>query len=145
MSKIEEFISEEEEGEIIDAIREAEKLTSGEIRIHVERAAPPDVIKRAVEVFHHLKMNNTKARNGVLIYLALESKVFAIYGDEGIDKVVPDGFWDSTRDVMQGHFKQGEFKQGIIEGILKAGEQLRKYFPWQKDDENELPDDISKG
>jgi len=145
MSSIEDLISEEEEQEIIDAIREAEKLTSGEIRIHVERTAPQDVIKRAIEVFHHLKMNNTKARNGVLIYLAVESKVFAIYGDEGIDKVVPDGFWDSTRDVMQVHFKQGEFKQGIIEGILKAGEQLQKYFPWQKDDENELPDDISKG
>lgn len=145
MSKIEDFISEEEEQEIIDAIREAEKLTSGEIRIHVERTAPADVFERAIEVFHLLEMNNTKARNGVLIYLAVESKVFAIYGDEGIDKAVPDDFWDSTRDVMQTHFKQGEFKQGIIEGILKAGEQLQQYFPWQKDDENELPDDISKG
>jgi uncharacterized membrane protein len=122
MSTIEDFISEEEEQEIVDAIREAEKHTSGEIRIHIERTSPHDAIDRAAEVFHLLKMDNTKAQ-----------------------KVVPDGFWDSTRDVMQAHFKQGEFKQGIIEGILKAGEQLQKYFPWQKDDQNELPDDISKG
>lgn len=145
MSTIEDFISQEEEQEIVDAIREAEKHTSGEIRIHIERTSTPDAIDRAAEVFHLLKMDNTKAQNGVLIYLAVESRIFVIYGDEGIDKVVPDGFWDSTRDVMQAHFKQGEFKQGIIEGILKAGEQLQKYFPWQKDDENELPDDISKG
>jgi uncharacterized membrane protein len=145
MSTIEDFISEEEEQEIVDAIREAEKHTSGEIRIHIERTSPHDAIDRAAEVFHLLKMDNTKAQNGVLIYLAVESRIFVIYGDVGIDKVVPDGFWDSTRDVMQAHFKQGEFKQGIIEGILKAGEQLQKYFPWQKDDQNELPDDISKG
>ncbi len=145
MSTIEDFISEAEEQEIVEAIREAEKHTSGEIRIHIERTAPSDAINRAAEVFHFLKMDNTKAQNGVLIYLALESRVFVIYGDIGIDKVVPDGFWNSTRDVMQTHFKQGEFKQGIIEGILKAGEQLQKYFPWQKDDKNELPDEISKG
>jgi uncharacterized membrane protein len=145
MSAIEEFITEEEEHEIIDAIRKAEKQTSGEIRIHIEKTAPPDAFHRAVEVFHQLDMNKTKEQNGVLIYLALESKVFVIYGDEGIHQVVPDDFWDSTRDIMQAHFKEGEFKQGIIEGILKAGEQLQKYFPWQEDDENELPDDISKG
>ncbi len=145
MSTVEDFISAEDEQEIVEAIREAEKQTSGEIRIHIERTAPPDSISRATEVFHFLKMDNTKAQNGVLIYLAVESRVFVIYGDTGINEVVPDGFWDSTRDVMQAHFKQGEFKQGIIEGVLKAGEQLQKFFPWQKDDENELSDDISKG
>lgn len=145
MSQIEDFISAEDEREIVDAIREAEKLTSGEIRVHIEKSAPTDTINRAADVFHLLKMDNTKAQNGVLIYIAVESRVFVIFGDSGINQVVPDGFWDTTRDVMQTHFKQGEFKQGIIEGILKAGEQLQKYFPWIHGDENELPDDISKG
>jgi len=145
MSSVENFISADDEQEIVDAIREAEKNTSGEIRIHMERSASSDPLNRAAEVFQLLKMNNTRARNGVLIYIAVESRVFVILGDEGINQVVPDGFWKSTRDVMREPFKKGEFKKGIIEGILMAGEQLQKYFPREPDDENELPDDISRG
>lgn len=145
MSDIEDILSADDEQEIVEAIRQAEKTTSGEIRIHIEREAPEHSIERAAEVFHYLKMDNTRERNGVLIYVAVESRVFVIYGDEGINKVVPAGFWDSTRDVMLKHFKKGEFKQGIVEGILKSGEQLQKYFPWQHGDENELSDDISRG
>jgi len=145
MSKIEAFLSAEEEKEIIKAIRFAEQNTSGEIRVHIEKSSKTDAFERAMEVFHYLKMDNTKQQNGVLIYVAVEDKTFVIYGDKGINDVVPVDFWDSTKDVMQSHFKHGGFKQGLIEGVLKAGQQLEKHFPWIHGDNNELSDDISKG
>ena len=145
MSKIEDFLSAEEEKAIIKAIRTAEKNTSGEIRIHIEKSSEMDAYDRAMEVFHFLKMDNTKLQNGVLIYVAVEDKTFVIYGDKGINDVVPKGFWDSTKDIMQSHFKDGQFKQGLVEGVLKAGQQLEKHFPWIHGDRNELTDDISKG
>ena len=67
-----------------------------------------------------------------------------MYGDRGIDKVVPEKFWDSTRDTIESHFKKGKFKQGLIEGILKAGKELEKHFPWHHGDVNELSNEISK-
>lgn len=145
MSKIEDFLSNKEEEEIIEAIRTAEHNTSGEIRVHIEKASKTDHFDRALEVFHLLKMDNTKEQNGVLIYVAVEDKAFVIYGDKGINDVVPDNFWNSTKDLIQEHFKKGNFKQGLVDGILKAGEVLEQYFPWQKGDVNELSDDISKG
>lgn len=145
MSKIEDFLSEKEEQEIIESIRIAEKNTSGEIRVHIEKTAKGNTYNRALEVFHYLKMDNTKDQNGVLIYVAIEDKTFVICGDKGINDVVPNNFWDSTKDIIQAHFKQGHFKQGLVEGILKAGQELEKHFPWHHDDTNELPNDISKG
>ena len=145
MSKVEEFLSPKEEQEIISAIRTAEKNTSGEIRVHIEASSEKEHYERALEVFHLLKMNNTKEENAVLIYVAVKDKKFVIYGDKGINEVVPKDFWNSTKDVMQNHFKKGEFKQGIVEGILKAGEELQAHFPWQIDDEDELSNEISKG
>ena len=145
MSKVEAFLSADEEQEIIKAIRIAEQNTSGEIRIHIENTSKLDAFDRAMEVFHYLKMDNTKQQNGVLIYVAVEDRTFVIYGDKGINDVVPSGFWDSTKDVIQSHFKHGNFKQGLIEGVLKAGKQLESHFPWIHGDKNELPDDISKG
>ncbi|UGU14825.1 TPM domain-containing protein [Sinomicrobium kalidii] len=146
MSKVEDFLSQKEEQEIINAIREAERNTSGEVRVHIEKTAGSSShYERAIEVFGQLKMNNTKLGNGVLIYVAVEDRAFAICGDKGINKVVPDNFWNSTKDIIAGHFKNGKFKQGLVEGILMAGEQLKKHFPWQTDDVNELPDEISKG
>jgi uncharacterized membrane protein len=145
MSKLEAFLSTEEEQDIIEAIQNAEKNTSGEIRIHIEQSSKEDAYKRAVEVFHSLKMDDTKLRNGVLIYVAVADKTFAIYGDKGINTVVADNFWDTTRDTIQQHFKSGNFKQGLVEGIKEAGIQLKTYFPWQQDDANELSNEISKG
>lgn len=145
MSKIEAFLTADEEQQIIAAIRTAEKNTSGEIRVHLEKTSEIDVYERALEVFHLLKMDNTKLQNGVLIYVAVEDRNFVIFGDEGINQVVSNDFWDSTKDIMQSHFKKGDFKQGLIEGILKAGKQLEKFFPWETGDKNELPDEISKG
>ncbi|EGV44639.1 TPM domain-containing protein [Bizionia argentinensis JUB59] len=145
MSKIEEFLTAEEEKAIVDAIRDAEKNTSGEIRVHLEKTSEIDVFDRAMDVFHNLKMDNTKLQNGVLIYVAVEDKTFVIYGDKGINDVVSDDFWDTTRNAIQLQFKQGNFKQGLVDGIEKAGMALAKYFPWKKDDIDELPNTISKG
>jgi uncharacterized membrane protein len=139
------FLTPQEEQEIVAAIGIAEKNTSGEIRVHLEKTTSMAPIDRAVEVFHQLEMEKTKERNGVLIYLAYESKQFAICGDEGIDKKVPTDFWNSTKDTMRAQFTQGNFKQGLIDGILKAGEQLKTHFPYQEDDIDELSNEISKG
>ncbi|SDF14423.1 TLP18.3, Psb32 and MOLO-1 founding protein of phosphatase [Pricia antarctica] len=145
MSRVEDFLSKEEEQDIVQAILEAEKNTSGEIRVHIEAHTKLDHIDRAKEVFKMLKMGNTKEENGVLIYVAVNDRKFSIYGDRGIDKVVSDDFWDSTRDAIQAQFKKNDFKQGIIDGILKAGKELRTHFPWQQGDINELSDEVSKG
>lgn len=90
-------------------------------------------------------MQNTKARNGVLIYVGVADKHLAILGDEGINKMVEKDFWNSTKELIISHFKNGNYKQGLIDGILKAGEQLKHYFPYKSDDTNELPNEISKG
>ncbi len=145
MSKVEDFLTQEEEQEIVEAIRIAEKNTSGEIRVHIERTTTMDSYDRAKEVFHELKMDETELKNGVLIYLAVDDHHFVICGDKGINDVVDADFWNCTRDAMVAQFKQHQFKQGLVDGILRAGEQLKKYFPWQEGDSNELSNEISKG
>ena len=145
MNKVEAFLTAEEEQEIVDAILEAEKNTSGEIRVHIESSAQMDHFSRAQQVFHFLKMDNTKDENGVLLYVAVDDKKFVIYGDRGIDKAVPKGFWESTKDVIAQHFKECAFKKGIVAGILKAGEELEEHFPWHHGDRNELSNEVSKG
>lgn len=144
MAATEKFLSAQDEAEIIDAIRKAETNTSGEIRVHIDSVSSGEPLDHAATVFQKLEMHNTASRNGVLIYIAVDSKVFVIFGDKGINEVVPTDFWQCTKDVMQGHFKNGDFKTGIVEGIEKAGEQLKKFFPWEKDDINELSDEISR-
>jgi len=145
MSKVEAFLSAKEEEEVVEAIRMAEKATSGEIRVHIEKShGEVDIFERAIEVFHLLKMDNTKQENGVIIYVAIENRDFVIYGDKGINEVVPNDFWESTKDAIVAQFKAGNYKQGLIDGILKAGEQLNKHFPWSEDNTNELSNTISK-
>lgn len=143
MSETETFLTEQEEEEVVTAIRQAERNTSGEIRVHIEKTSNGSIWDRAMEVFHLLKMDNTRQRNGVLIYVAVEDRSFVIYGDKGINDVVPTGFWDSTKDEIAAQFKKGNFKQGLIDGVLRAGLQLQKHFPYNKGDENELSDKIS--
>ena len=144
MSDKQSFLSKQDEGTIVDAIKQAEKNTSGEIRVHIEGHTDKDHFEHALEVFQRLEMHKTELRNGVLIYIAVEDHQFVILGDDGINKVVADDFWDKTRDVMQGHFKQGDFKTGIVDGILQAGKELKAHFPYQEDDTNELSNEISK-
>ena len=145
MSKVEDFLTQEEEEAIVEAIRLAEKETSGEIRVHIERTTSKAPYDRALEVFQDLRMDATELKNGVLIYLAVEDHQFVICGDKGINDVVPNDFWDCTKNAMAAQFKSGNFKQGLIDGITKAGEQLQKYFPYQEGDINELSNEISKG
>lgn len=155
MSKVEDFLTPAEEQEIVQAIGIAEKNTSGEIRVHIENGPSLEgeqakqtsiaAIDRAMEVFRNLNMEKTQERNGVIIYVAVKSHQFAIYGDQAINDKVSTDFWDCTKDIMAKHFRNGDFKQGLIEGILNAGEQLKKHFPYQDDDTNELSNEISKG
>ena len=144
MTKFTSFLNVEDEQAIVAAIGIAEQNTSGEIRVHIEQESATPPMERAVEIFEQLKMQHTKERNGVLLYVAVGSKQFAICGDEGIDKKVPANFWDSTKDIMLAHFRNGNFKQGLIDGILMAGEQLKTHFPYQDNDTNELSNEISK-
>lgn len=144
MTAAKNFFTPEEEQQIVEAIVAAEKNTSGEIRVHIENHSEKPPLERAQEVFHLLGMDRTAARNGVLFYLATEDHTFAIIGDEGLDKAVEDDFWDCTKDVVIGHFKENRFAQGLSEGILRAGDRLQKYFPYADNDTDELPNEISR-
>lgn len=145
MSKTEDFLSPEEEQAIVQAIVQAEKNTSGEIRVHIEEHSEKPPLERAQEVFLSLGMQNTKDRNGVLFYVGVADKHFAIIGDQGINQLVNEKFWDSTKNIVIENFKKQLYKEGLTEGILEAGKQLKKFFPYQSDDINELPNEISKG
>ncbi len=139
------FFTKEEKNRIMDAIREAEHNTSGEIRVHIEKDCPGDVLDRAAYIFAKLGMHRTRLRNGVLIYLSLEDRKFAILGDAGINRVVPEGFWDNIKEEMLRLFREGKVTDGLVKGILMAGEKLKEHFPYQEDDVNELSDEISFG
>jgi uncharacterized membrane protein len=143
--KASEFLSEQDKESILAAINSAEHETSGEIRIHMEMSCKGDILDCAAHVFKKLGMHNTKERNGVLIYIAIENRKFAIIGDAGINSKVPADFWESTKNTMTDYFKKNDFVGGITHGIKSAGEHLKKYFPHKANDVNELPDDISYG
>ena len=137
------FFTKEEQQNIVAAIKEAELNTSGEIRVHIENHCKEEALERAAEVFYNLKMNRTAARNGILFYLAVKDHKFAIIGDEGINREVERDFWNDIKDEMIYNFKENKFAEGLIAGILKCGDKLKKYFPYQNDDVNELSDEIS--
>lgn len=139
------FFTPEEEKQLVEAIEAAEKNTSGEIKIHVDKYCKINPYIRAVDVFEKTGMTDTELRNGVLFYIATEDHKFAIAGDEGINAKVPEGFWDNVKEHVLTKFKEGKYADGLSEGIGMAGEQLKTYFPYQSDDINELPDDISYG
>lgn len=146
MSATEDFLSQTEEQEIVAAIVQAEKETSGEIRVHIEEFSDLPVLERAQQVFKILQMHKTSARNGVLFYVAVKNRQFAIIGDNGIDAVVPYDFWEATKKKVIDYFKTNQFKQGLIAGILHTGKQLKHFFPYQgTNDINELPNEISRG
>ena len=144
LMEVEQFLNDQQEQEVINAIRQAEKNTSGEIRVHFEKSLDQDALKRAQEVFFQLEMDKTIFKNGVLFYVAVDDHKFAIIGDEGIDKVVPNDFWESIRDEVIYEFIKKNPSKGLVLGILHAGEKLKEYFPYGDKDENELSDEISK-
>ena len=128
---------------IEQAIVEAEKDTSGEIRVHVETEFKGDILDRAATVFAKIEMHKTELRNGVLFYFGIKNRQFAILGDAGINKAVPPDFWDKIKGVMESHFRNSEFATGLAVGVKMAGEQLKKHFPWQTGDTNELSNELS--
>ena len=139
------YFSEENKVQIANAIKAAELNTSGEIRIHIEKFCKEEVLDRAAYIFEKLNMHKTKLRNGVLFYLAVEDHKFAILGDAGINQKVSKDFWEETKETILNEFKEGNLTEGLSRGILMAGEQLKEHFPYQKNDVNELSDEISFG
>lgn len=137
------FLTPKQEKKIIKAIREAEQQTSGEIRVHIDAETSPNHFETALNVFHSMKMNETMHRNGVLFHVSPKDHNFTIIGDEGIDAVTPDDFWDEIKRKVIKKFKKGKYAKGLTKGIKMAGEALQDHFPYQNDDKNELPDEIS--
>ena len=145
MASAKSFFTKEQQDQLLQAIEQAELNTSGEVRIHMENSCKGDVLDRAADLFAKLDMHKTKLRNGVLFYLAINDKKFAVLGDAGINAKLPSGFWDEVKEIMQQNFKLGNFTDGLSKGIILAGEKLKEHFPYQKDDTNELSNDISFG
>ncbi|MCD4747302.1 MAG: TPM domain-containing protein [Bacteroidales bacterium] len=139
------FFLKEEKIAIKEAIENAELDTSGEVRVHIENVCDGDVMDKATYIFKKLKMHKTQLRNGVLFYLAVKNRKFAIIGDSGINSTVPEDFWDNIKLDLLNNFREDKFADGLINGITKTGEQLKKHFPYQTDDVNELSDEISFG
>ena len=143
MSNARKILNNEEDRRVVEAIRLAELNTSGQIKVHIENFCRINVETRSLMVFKHLKMSQTKQRNGVLIYLAVKDHKFAILGDEGINNIVGADFWNDVRDLMAAAFTEGRFADGLEQGIMRCGEKLKAYFPHQSDNVNEIPDEIS--
>ncbi len=141
--KVSTFFSKEEKNKIVQAIKEAEYQTSGEIRLHLESRCKGNTLERAVQIFEKLKMHDTRLRNGTLIYMAIKDRKFSIFGDKGINEIVPDNFWEDVKEEMGRFFIKDQFADGVKRGIYLIGEKLKEFFPYQEDDVNELPDDIS--
>lgn len=140
------FLSSDDELAIVQTIQEAEKKTSGEVRVHIEKKCPrKDPLKRAISLFQKLHMHKTDLRNGVIVYVATEDHLLAIWGDEGIHAKVGQEFWESTLITLQEDFKTNQIKNGLTKALLDIGEKLQQHFPYQKDDKNELDDSISYG
>ncbi len=136
------YFSENDQARISAAIEDAERFTSGEIRVCVEPICKTTPVERAISYFKRLGMDKTKLHNGVLIYISTDDHQFAIIGDQGIDRAVPADFWESTKEAMLVHFKAGDLVKGLTTGIGMAGEKLQQYFPFTEGDINELPNEI---
>lgn len=145
--KKKDFFSEEEKKQLVDAIQKAEQQTSGEVRLFIEsKCKYVDALDRAKEIFFNLKMHETEERNGTLIYVAVDDKQAAVFGDEGIHQKVGQKYWEDEVAKMLLHFKNRELVDGICLGIHDLGQALKFYFPYNSDtDKNELPDEIVFG
>ncbi|MDR2928994.1 MAG: TPM domain-containing protein [Cytophagaceae bacterium] len=139
------LLNKSERERIVSAIHQAECSTSGEIRVHIESICKEEVLDRATYLFETLEMHKTAQRNGVLFYVAIKNRQFAILGDSGVNTVVAPDFWENIKETMTEFFKKGDFDGGLEKGILMAGEQLKTHFPYSNNDKNELPDEISFG
>jgi uncharacterized membrane protein len=139
------FFSKEQREDIRQAILNAELDTSGEVRVHIETSCAGDVLDRAAFLFKKLDMHKTDLRNGVLFYLAVNNRKFAVIGDKGINALVPENFWDDIKLCLLNHFREDHFTDGLIEGVGMVGQKLKEHFPYKIDDINELPDEVTFG
>jgi len=141
------FFTDEQSHLIVKAIRQAEKSTSGEVRVFVEsRCSWMDALDRAAEIFYRLKMDKTEQRNGTLVYVAMKDKQLAVFGDDGIHQKVGKEYWTKVVEEMLNSFNKNDYARGISECVIQIGEALHHYFPYERDnDRNELPDEIVFG
>jgi uncharacterized membrane protein len=132
---------------IAAAVHEAERHTSGEIRVHLERRLPRamDVLARAAQVFKHLEMHATADRNAVLLYFAVEDRKLAIVGDRGVHDRVGEAYWPRVRDAMVERLRAGAPRDAVVHAVTDVGLVLQKFFPRRPGDRNELSDDVSLG
>jgi uncharacterized membrane protein len=138
-------LSQDDLDAIARAVADAEQLTSGQVRVHLEERCPGDPLAHAAEVFQRVGMDRTRCRNGVLLYLALEDHRFAVLGDVSIHERVGPGFWDSVRDALGAELRAGRMRAGIVAAVLEIGRVLGEHFPDRPDDVNELSDSVSLG
>lgn len=138
------FLTEEEKQALVIAIAEAERMTSGEIRVHIDKSCKGDPLERAKQLFFQLKMYETVARNGVLIYVAPSDRKLAIVGDEGINAAVPADFWNQTKDSLLQAFKASAYFDGLSAAIQEVGILLKQFFPYEETDTDELSNEISE-
>ena len=136
------FLSGTESARINSAIKDAESKTSGEIKLVMVRHCWGNMKAKASKIFKELRLDKTRDRNCVLILFVVTNREFLIYGGQGIHERVGQGFWDDIRDKMVAAFKQDEFGDGISRGVCRIGERLSEYFPYQRDDTDEISDDI---
>jgi uncharacterized membrane protein len=137
------LFSEQDESRVIAAIRAAEARSSGEIRVHVERRCAGSAMASAERWFHSLGMDATSERNGILFYVAVDDREFAIVGGAGIHAKVGEAFWNALRDALRDAFAKGDPAAGLVQAIDESGRRLAEHFPRSGDDRNELPDEIS--
>ena len=140
--KAKEFLDQLHRAKIVAAIREAEKKTSGEIRVFISRKSIENPLEAAQGHFVEMGMEKTLERNGVLIFVAPRTHKFAVVGDVGVQTHCGDTFWTELAQEMSGHFKKSDFTSGIIHGVRKAGDLLAQHFPRKPGDKNELPDEV---
>lgn len=143
MNKQKGILSEVETAQLVHAIQEAELRTSGEIRVHIEQIQKKVSMDRAVEVFYALGMDKTINRNGVLLYVCMNTHSFIIIGDEGINKQVPGDYWNTIKDEVISFFKEGKIKDGLVRGVELVGQKLVELYPSTGENKDELPNEIT--
>ncbi len=143
--EVDEFLTRAELDRVRDAVRSAEKRTSGEIRVHLDAAIMEGGLDHAAFVFDDLGMKKTKDRNGVLLYVSVPSRKVAVIGDAGIHAKSGQHYWDAVLELVLSHFREGRHCEGLCAGVERIGDQLLEHFPFQRDDVNELDDDVSFG
>jgi 5,10-methylene-tetrahydrofolate dehydrogenase/methenyl tetrahydrofolate cyclohydrolase len=144
--KTEDYFTPHQKDVIVAAVRQAEKQTSGEVRVFIEsKCSYVNAIDRAKELFEKLDMHKTEERNAVIVYVAIKHRQLAIFGDAGIYEKVGQKFWDEQLKQMLQHFNREDFVEGIATVVNHIGQALYQHFPYQKNDVNELPDDIVFG